>query len=208
MVISNHLHDAQDSVVLSNNFPQDKFGLQLETVSKVIASHECRGSDRCVLIYYDTLKLLLLLKRIYYANLETISLFIFIIMLNLETKLLFDNPNHRDVFYVETGNYDAHADVISGLEREFESLNNGLNSFVNEMKNLPGNVWEDVVLVFSSDFGRTLSANSGGGTDHGWSGNAMIFGGSIEGKRILGQYPDDLTSNSPLDIGKKIKNIS
>ena len=47
-----------------------------------------------------------------------------------------------------------------------------------------------------------MSANSGGGTDHGWSGVSMMLGGSLDGGRILGEYPDDLTSDSPLDIGK------
>lgn len=30
----------------------------------------------------------------------------------------------------------------------------------------------------------------------------MMLGGSLDGGRILGEYPDDLTSDSPLDIGK------
>ena len=47
----------------------------------------------------------------------------------------------------------------------------------------------------------TLSANSGGGSDHGWSGTSFMLGGNIKGGRILGNYPDDLTSDSPLDIG-------
>ena len=28
-----------------------------------------------------------------------------------------------------------------------------------------------------------------------------MLGGSINGGRILGKYPDDLTKNNPLDIG-------
>ena len=104
-MISKRLHEAQQSVTLNSSFPSDRIGRQLETISKVIASHGCRGAD-------------------------------------------------RDVFYVETGFYDTHSDVLPSLQREFESLNNGLRSFVSEMKNLPGNVWDDIAVVISSDFGR------------------------------------------------------
>ncbi len=48
----------------------------------------------------------------------------------------------------------------------------------------------------------TLSPNSGGGTDHGWSGTSFALGGGIKGGRILGQYPNDFTVHNPLNVGK------
>jgi hypothetical protein len=63
-------------------------------------------------------------------------------------------------------------------------------------------------LIFSLNnlspllFLRTLTANSKGGSDHGWSGNTFMLGGSINGGHILGTYPNDLTRDSPLDVGK------
>ena len=47
-----------------------------------------------------------------------------------------------------------------------------------------------------------MSGNSGGGTDHGWGGISFMLGGSVQGGRILGEYPNDLTSESSLDIGE------
>merc|ERR1712150_50794 len=38
--------------------------------------------------------------------------------------------------------------------------------------------------------------------DHGWSGNSFIVGGNVNGGTILGSYPDDLTENSNLNIGR------
>lgn len=35
-------------------------------------------------------------------------------------------------------------------------------------------------------------------SDHAWGGNYFYAGGSVTGKRILGKYPSDLTSNSQL----------
>jgi hypothetical protein len=42
------------------------------------------------------------------------------------------------------------------------------------------NVWEDVLVVSISEFGRTLTDN-GQGTDHAWGGNHFLAGGGIHG---------------------------
>jgi len=59
------------------------------------------------------------------------------------------------------------------------------------------NAWNDVVIMTGSDFGRTLTPNSRGGTDHGWASNGFMMGGSIKGGVIHGRYPDDLTAEGP-----------
>lgn len=102
---SSRLYDAQRSVHTSSVYPDTEIGNQLQTISKVIASHECRGSD-------------------------------------------------RDIFYIETGSYDHHSNGVDGLKDEFDELNEGLTLFVNEMKELPGNIWDKITVVVSSDFGR------------------------------------------------------
>ncbi len=60
----------------------------------------------------------------------------------------------RDIFYIETGGFDHHANVMKGLSYEFDLLNGGLTAFVNEMKGLPDKMWDKVTVVVSSDFGR------------------------------------------------------
>ncbi len=49
-----------------------------------------------------------------------------------------------------------------------------------------------------------MSSNSGGGTDHGWSGINMMLGGSVDGGKIIGEYPKDLRVDNELDIGKPL----
>lgn len=49
---------------------------------------------------------------------------------------------------------------------------------------------------------RTLTPNSGKGTDHGWSGSSFMIGGQVKGGKILGQYPTDFSSTSPLNVGR------
>lgn len=46
-----------------------------------------------------------------------------------------------------------------------------------------------------SDFGRSITANSNGGTDHAWGGNYFLAGGNVRGGQILGQYPEFSTDN-------------
>lgn len=65
-------------------------------------------------------------------------------------------------------------------------------------------IFSNYLVILGTFTYRTLTANSKDGTDHGWSGNSFMLGGSINGGKILGQYPDNLTSNSLLNVGKLV----
>eukprot|EP01052_Picozoa_sp_SAG31_P004100 SAG31_NODE_166_length_21670_cov_22.507719_18_plen_140_part_00 len=78
-------------------------------------------------------------------------------------------------------------------------INNALEEFITEMKSQ--NLWDSIVLVSVSDFGRTLTSN-GLGTDHAWGGNHFMLGGAVRGGRIHGQYPTDLSDESELNLGR------
>lgn len=88
----------------------------------------------------------------------------------------------------------------SRLSRGFVDLNKTLKAFVDEMK--AQGVWDRVTLVVTSDFARTLTANSNMGSDHAWGGNYFVMGGSVDGGKIHGDYPADITSAGPLNIGR------
>lgn len=60
---------------------------------------------------------------------------------------------------------------------------------------------DQVVLFSASDFGRTLTSN-GDGTDHGWGGNHFVLGGGLNGRRLYGEYPEDLGIGNNLDTGR------
>ena len=72
----------------------------------------------------------------------------------------------RQFFMTSMGGYDSHANVNETLYENFPILNEALESFVTEMKAI--GKWEDSILLVASDFGRTLTPNSGEGTDHAW----------------------------------------
>jgi len=70
------------------------------------------------------------------------------------------------------GGYDMHKDVLDGLDRSFKQLSPAIEELVKELKEI--GAWNDVTIVQTSDFGRTLTGNSGSGTDHGWGGTFIV----------------------------------
>ena len=105
----------------------------------------------------------------------------------------------RQSFFVEVFGFDTHSDNGDVLNVKFKEINDALENFVSELK-LQG-VWDDVVIIEASDFARTITSN-GAGTDHGWGGHYMMFGGGIKGGTMLGEFPDDLTAKGDLNIGR------
>merc|ERR1712183_581866 len=95
----------------------------------------------------------------------------------------------RDFFFVEFGGWDHHDSMKTDIASKFQELNDALEPFWSEMKFQ--NNEEKVIMVATSDFGRTLTANSNEGSDHGWGGNYFIIGGQVNGGQILGLYPSD-----------------
>eukprot|EP00538_Stauroneis_constricta_P006114 CAMPEP_0119557550 /NCGR_PEP_ID=MMETSP1352-20130426/9190_1 /TAXON_ID=265584 /ORGANISM="Stauroneis constricta, Strain CCMP1120" /LENGTH=2298 /DNA_ID=CAMNT_0007604673 /DNA_START=349 /DNA_END=7245 /DNA_ORIENTATION=+ len=108
--------------------------------------------------------------------------------------------NDRDVFFMRVGFWDHHDSLRDQLSNEFMGLNAGLDTFQREMK--AQNMWDKVTLVITSDFARTLTANSGEGSDHAWGGNYFAMGGDVKGGKIFGEYPHDITASGPYNIGR------
>jgi uncharacterized protein (DUF1501 family) len=48
---------------------------------------------------------------------------------------------------------------------------------------------EDVLVLVMSEFGRTARENGTGGTDHGHGNVMLLLGGSVQGGRVLGNFP-------------------
>ena len=99
--------------------------------------------------------------------------------------------------------YDTHsaAEDSNGpiLARLMGEVDGALGAFVAEMKLL--GIWDKVVIMSISDFGRTLKGNSGAGTDHAWGGHNVILGGALNGSKVFGKYPPTLTIGEGQDIG-------
>ena len=68
---------------------------------------------------------------------------------------------NRDAFYVRHGGFDHHSTMKDLLDPQFTQINNALNAFKTEMTSR--GLMDQITLVLTSEFGRTLSANGGQG---------------------------------------------
>ena len=69
---------------------------------------------------------------------------------------------NREAYVLKQTGYDHHGtNAVSDL---FSKANNAIKNFVAELKEQ--GLWDNTVLIMSSDFGRSLNPNSNGGTDH------------------------------------------
>lgn len=97
------------------------------------------------------------------------------------------------VFYVSQGGYDTHTNQAPAQERLLRDLGDSLKAFRDDMKE-QGNTGRVLVMTFS-EFGRRVSENASGGTDHGAAAPLFILGGKVKAG-LLGACP----SLAPADL--------
>lgn len=107
---------------------------------------------------------------------------------------------NRDMFYIDYGFWDHHARQRLNLSLWLKDMNDALTALQEEMKDQ--GLWDNVAVLVTSDFGRTLTPNGQEGSDHAWGGNYFLLGGNVNGGQVLGKYPEDLTENGPLGVGR------
>ena len=98
------------------------------------------------------------------------------------------------VYYASQGGFDTHAMQIYAHERLMTELNDALSAFVADLK-AQGN-FERVLLITFSEFGRRVTENANGGTDHGAAAPMFVLGGRVK-PGLFGKYP----SLTDLDFG-------
>ncbi|MEE9326125.1 MAG: DUF1501 domain-containing protein [Cocleimonas sp.] len=101
----------------------------------------------------------------------------------------------RQIFYVNLDRFDNHNNQADTHPRLLRELSIGLWSFQKALETLQHE--KEVTTFTMSDFGRTLTPNTGHGTDHAWGGNQIVMGGagdgsigSFNGGRLIGDFPD------------------
>jgi len=92
------------------------------------------------------------------------------------------------VYYVSLGSFDTHVNQENQQKRLFTELNDAVKAFTNDMKK--NNRFEDVLMMTFSEFGRRVTQNASGGTDHGTANNMFFISGGLKEKGLLNAMPN------------------
>jgi uncharacterized protein (DUF1501 family) len=92
------------------------------------------------------------------------------------------------VYYVSLGSFDTHVNQQAKQKQLFTQLNDAIKAFTNDMKT--NNRFNDVLMMTFSEFGRRVSQNASGGTDHGTANNMFFIGEGLKQKGVLNAMPN------------------
>ncbi len=93
-----------------------------------------------------------------------------------------------EIAFADLGGWDTHVRQGSAqgqLSSRLRQLSQGIRALYDDL----GDRMDDVVILTMSEFGRTVAENGSGGTDHGHANCMLALGGSVNGGRILGDWP-------------------
>jgi len=102
-------------------------------------------------------------------------------------SLIFSDINTK-VYYISLGSFDTHVSQQMQQQRLFTELSNAVKAFTADLKK--NNRFNDVLMFTFSEFGRRVSQNASGGTDHGTANNMFLIGGALKQKGVINAMPD------------------
>lgn len=114
--------------------------------------------------------------------------------------------DNRQIFYVDTGGYDFHGQQTNSHSTKLRSLSMGIADFYKAMEVME--LTEKVLVIVTSEFGRTLRTNTDG-TDHGWGGHSFMLCGdrAFNGGKVFGEVMTDLSVDGPNAVTKRARII-
>jgi uncharacterized protein (DUF1501 family) len=73
-------------------------------------------------------------------------------------------------------------------QKLFTDINDAVKAFVADMKS--NGLFNDILLMTFSEFGRRVAQNASNGTDHGTANQMFFISGGLKKKGILNALPD------------------
>src|SRR6059036_277042 len=92
------------------------------------------------------------------------------------------------VAFTDVTGWDTHVNQGSSegqLAARLAEFGRALAAFAQDL----GERMRDVVVLTMSEFGRTVRENGNSGTDHGHATAMLVFGGPVNGGKVLGKWP-------------------
>jgi uncharacterized protein (DUF1501 family) len=90
------------------------------------------------------------------------------------------------VYYASHGGFDTHAGQINTHQRLMNELATALSAFCEDLKEK--GIFDRVIVMTFSEFGRRVRENANGGTDHGTAAPLFVCGGAVK-PGTYGQQP-------------------
>ncbi|RZJ49631.1 MAG: DUF1501 domain-containing protein [Chryseobacterium sp.] len=95
---------------------------------------------------------------------------------------------NTQVYYLSIGSFDTHVNQNERQQKLFGEINDAVKSFVADMK--INGLFNDILLMTFSEFGRRVAQNASKGTDHGTANQMFFISGGLKKKGILNALPD------------------
>lgn len=91
----------------------------------------------------------------------------------------------RCIYVNVSGGFDTHSNQLVNNGNDYRPLGQALAAFALDL----GGLFDDVIVMVTTEFGRTAAVNGSAGTDHGTGYCMLVLGGRVRGGRVLGRWP-------------------
>jgi uncharacterized protein (DUF1501 family) len=95
---------------------------------------------------------------------------------------------NTQVYYLQIGSFDTHINQQQRQESLFHTINDAVEAFVDDLKK--NGLFQQVMLMTFSEFGRRVAQNASNGTDHGTANQLFFISGGLKKQGLLNALPD------------------
>jgi uncharacterized protein (DUF1501 family) len=98
------------------------------------------------------------------------------------------------VYKIEIGGFDNHANLILTQQTLLAEVAKGIANLRKAF--IEKGIWDKVLIMTYSEFGRRIEENGSAGTDHGTANCHFVLGGQVDGGKLFGTQPSLSTTDS------------